>query len=880
MDKTEYQEKLEELQEYLRIKDYGAAYALVNTIDWRKVKSTRTLNMVADVYEANKDYEKCRQILLIALNRSSIGKSILYRLTEICIKQRDIKAAQDYYEQYCKAAPRDNGRLLLEYKLGKATNRPIEEQIRLLEEYKEREYTERWAYELALLYSKNGDEEKCVEACDDMILWFSEGKYVLKAMELKQKYKPLSPSQQLYYDKEQRDADAGLVYSRAESGTYDDKPAARKGSVIERMDAAGAEVTKDVSVENTGTLPLTDDEINNYPVTSREFMGGKPDLKQQLEKSIRDVYAGVQEAPKVEPPKPLSTDEYNIDALIQETQEGFSSAAAAEATAAPDMMNVEETAAADDAAAGIAGAAAAGAAAAAVAAAAQEAEMADVAAAENIPETEAKEASQADSEGGFADLWAAQKAEETEKQDAGADDGFSGTSLESAEPQMSEAIVKPENAEVIAEPESSEETAEAEQPKKAAGAAVAAGIAGAAAVGVAAAGAAAAATVTAKTAAGAAAAEAPAKTAEEAAAAATMTAAAPAKTVEEAAAAAKQAEEAPVQPAAAEQTAEAPVQPAAVENAAQPAPKPQIIYDDREIPDPEPTPEERRTHTIPLDKVGHNTIPISIEEVLRSETPEERRIRILNNAMPTRMSDAQRQIFTYFARIPGMDTQILEAMTRVYEHAGEHTSKNGNICIMGAVGTGKSRLSQGLIAAMCQDMELSVAKTARLTGERMNMLDAAKVVSRMAGGFLIIENASDMSSKTVENLNKAMEFRTDCMILIIEDEKTAMRAFLKRYPEFEEKFSGKISIPVFTNDELVTFARTYCAENNCQMDELGVLALYSIISNGQSEEQPMTISEVKTIIDGAMSKAKRGGRRGRKSSSREKMVILYEKDFA
>ena len=244
------------------------------------------------------------------------------------------------------------------------------------------------------------------------------------------------------------------------------------------------------------------------------------------------------------------------------------------------------------------------------------------------------------------------------------------------------------------------------------------------------------------------------------------------------------------------------------------------------------------------------------------------------------MSDAQRQIFTYFARIPGMDTQILEAMTRVYEHAGEHTSKNGNICIMGAVGTGKSRLSQGLIAAMCQDMELSVAKTARLTGERMNMLDAAKVVSRMAGGFLIIENASDMSSKTVENLNKAMEFRTDCMILIIEDEKTAMRAFLKRYPEFEEKFSGKISIPVFTNDELVTFARTYCAENNCQMDELGVLALYSIISNGQSEEQPMTISEVKTIIDGAMSKAKRGGRRGRKSSSREKMVILYEKDFA
>ena len=138
MDKTEYQERLEELQELLRIKDYKAAYELVNGIDWRKVKSTRTLSMVADVYEVNKDYERCRQVLKIALSRSSIGKSILYRLTEICIKQRDIKAAEGYYDQYCKLAPRDNARLLLDYKLGRAVNRPIEEQIKILEEYKER----------------------------------------------------------------------------------------------------------------------------------------------------------------------------------------------------------------------------------------------------------------------------------------------------------------------------------------------------------------------------------------------------------------------------------------------------------------------------------------------------------------------------------------------------------------------------------------------------------------------------------------------------------------------------------------------------------------------------------------------------------------------
>lgn len=695
MDKTEYQERLEELRELLRIKDYKAAYDLVNGIDWRKVKSTRTLNMVADVYEVNKDYDKCRQTLKIALSRSSIGKGILYRLTEICIKQNDIKAAEDYYNQYCKLAANDNAKLLLDYKLGKAKNRSIDEQIKTLEEYKEREYTERWAYELAGLYSKAGYTDKCVEACDDMILWFSEGKYVLKAMELKRKYKPLSPSQQMYYDKEQSDSDARLVFTKAENGIYNEtkKP---KGNVIDRMDAAGAAITKNVSVDSKPSIPLSKEEMESIPVDSPQFIGEKADLKKQLENSIKNVKSGVHEAPRVDS-KPINTQEFDLDKFLKETQGDFSAAAGETKT--------------DDA-----------------------------------------------------------KTEETDDKPV------------SAEPVID---VKP--SEEIEEQEASDASDEIVL------------------------------------------------------------------------------EDGPLE---------------TVPDEVKEKPKPAPIYDDREIPDPEPTEEEKRTRTIPLGSVGQNTVPISIEEVLKSETPEERRIRILNNAMPTKMSDTQRQIFTYFARIPGMDTQILEAMTNVYEHVGEHTSKEGNIAIMGAVGTGKSRLSNGLVKAMCCDMQMDVAKVARVTGDKMNTLDPAKVVSRMSGGFLIIENASDMSSNTLAQLNQAMEFRTDCMILIIEDEKASMRAFLKKNEDFAKKFSGRISIPVFTNDELVTFARTYCAENNCQMDELGVLALYSIISNGQSEDQPMTISEVKDIVDSAMAKAKRGGRRGRKSSSKDKTVILYEKDFA
>lgn len=746
MDKTEYQERLEELQELLRIKDYKAAYELVNGIDWRKVKSTRTLSMVADVYEVNKDYERCRQVLKIALSRSSIGKSILYRLTEICIKQRDIKAAEGYYDQYCKLAPRDNARLLLDYKLGRAVNRPIEEQIKILEEYKEREYTERWAYELAHLYSKAGEIDKCVDACDDMILWFSEGKYVLKAMELKQKYKPLSPSQQMYYDKEQADSDAGLVYSKVEQGIYEDvKPA--KSSVIDRMDAAGAAVTKDVNLDNTQAIPLSKEEMENIPVNSAQFMGGSPDLKKQLENSIKNVKAGVHDAPKVES-KPIDAPEFDLEKFLQETQGDFRAAA------------------------GEAGANAA---------------YAD----------ESFTASQTGTD----------KTKDTASYSNDASDTASYSDEKPAEEASGVSIpVSNEPEDIVNIPEEP-----ADKPEKKAAAAE------------------------------------------------------------------------PVEEIADDSEREAVItesETKKIQEMPQENIKPTPVYDDREIPDPEPTEEEKRTRTIPLGKVGQNTVPISIEDILKSETPEERRIRILNNAMPTKMSDTQRQIFTYFARIPGMDNQILEAMTNVYEHVGEHTSKAGNIAIMGAVGTGKSRLSDGLIKAMCRDMQIDVAKYARITGDKMNMLDPAKVVSRMSGGFLIIENASDMSSKTIQQLDQAMEFRTDCMILIIEDEKTSMRAFLKRYEHFAEKFSGRISIPVFTNDELVTFARTYCAENNCQMDELGVLALYSLISNGQSEDQPMTISEVKNIVDAAMAKAKRGGRRGRKSSSKDKTVILYEKDFS
>ena len=270
------------------------------------------------------------------------------------------------------------------------------------------------------------------------------------------------------------------------------------------------------------------------------------------------------------------------------------------------------------------------------------------------------------------------------------------------------------------------------------------------------------------------------------------------------------------------------------------------------------------------------------DELPEAETPEEIKRRILDNTRPEKLSDEQKRLFSYFAKVPGMDEQILDAIDGVYQHASEKTSRRGNVAIMGSHGTGKTRLSEGLVKAICKELGLEAVKYANLDASDMNKKDPAMVISKMAGGFLLIERASFMTAETIEKLSQAMDFRTDGMILIIEDDKANMRKLLADYPEFANKFETVISIPVFTNDELVTFARTYAKENGYRMDEMGVLALYELIGNNQREDEPITIGKVKEMVDGAIRRAG-GARLGRRISKRHTdengRILLYEKDF-
>ena len=246
--------------------------------------------------------------------------------------------------------------------------------------------------------------------------------------------------------------------------------------------------------------------------------------------------------------------------------------------------------------------------------------------------------------------------------------------------------------------------------------------------------------------------------------------------------------------------------------------------------------------------------------------------------------EEQKRLFTYFAPIPGLTQQITEALDIAQESACERTSKSGNIVITGREGAGKTRLSEGLIKAICKERHMEGAKIAYLDAEKMNEKDPAYVVDKLAGGFLVVENASSLKADVIEKLSKAMEFRTNRLTVILEDLKPGIQSLEKTYPEFMEKFDSRVVIPVFTNDELVSFAKTYSKEMGYKIDDMAVLALYTLIGDNQDEDDPVSVGQVKEMMDNAIKRASRGGRRPGKKVAKRHLdesgrIMLYEKDF-
>ena len=923
VDKTEYHLKLEEINRLVDAQDYEGALTVADSIDWRRVKSVRTLCMVADIYEVNGELEKSMQMLQLAHKRSSIGKMILYRQVELALKMGLYDDAVKYYNEYLETASNDTSKYILKYKIYKAQKAPLEDQIAILEEYKEREYTERWVYELAKLYKKAGQEKKCVETCDDLVLWFGEGKYVTKAMELKMTYTPLSPSQKEKYEKAKA---AGKVAKPTAGPKLTEEV---KNTILPGVSAAAmaglqkveeekeqaqeeAAVTAEIPQESAGTTveetPATEEEpvkpeteiphidteklqerlsrsfqeilsgfnrtkaVDAFEALGRAAGAEVPQEPEAQEENMEDYHvqdlepeavnegiisadsgvAGVSrtemdelemmEKPKVEKPEDkeiISVQEVDLDALFAETSSSLAKEAGEDAAEkAEEEPAVEEVTAEEkvDAAGDVLEERVEG----AVETVTEEKEPAETL-------TDAADEAMAAFEASLSGL-SLDFAEETSS-----DAPETETSAESTEePETEEDITGSEAAPVI-EMEYPEETEDTEPEIEDLDATRVI----------------------------------PDVTKQDA------WHATPGDTqefnLEEELKAALSGMDGLREQEEAERSASLDPEP-------ETASEEEIAFEEKT----EPMTEENTTEESVVEEGSETEAeepegdhidkmleeaeiqPDISEMTLERETPEEKRQRILNNTRPERLTAEQKQLFSYFAKVPGMDDQILDAIHGAYEYASEKTSHRGNIAIMGSHGTGKTRLSEGLVKAICKELGLKAVKYANLDASDINRKDPATIISKMAGGFLLIERASFMTPETIEKLSQAMDFRTDSMILLIEDDKANMRKMLADYPEFAEKFETVISIPVFTNDELVTFARTYARENGFRMDEMGVLALYTMIGDNQKEDEPITIGKVKEMVDGAIRKAS-GVKLGRKLSKRhtdvDGRILLYEKDF-
>ena len=929
VDKTEYHLKLEEINRLVDAQDYEGALTVADSIDWRRVKSVRTLCMVADIYEVNGELEKSMQMLQLAHKRSSIGKMILYRQVELALKMGLYDDAVKYYNEYLETASNDTSKYILKYKIYKAQKAPLENQIAILEEYKEREYTERWVYELAKLYKKAGQEKKCVETCDDLVLWFGEGKYVTKAMELKMTYTPLSPSQKEKYEKAKA---AGKVAKPTAGPKLTEEvkntilpgvsAAAMAGlqKVEEEKEQAQEEVaaTAEIPQESAGTT------VEETPATEEEPV--KPEteiphidtekLQERLSRSFQEILSGFNRTKAVDafealgraagaevPQEPEAQEENMEDYHVQDLEpeavnEGIISADSGVAGVSrtemdelemmekpedKEIISVQEVdldalfAETSSSLAKEAGEDAAE-------KAEEEPAVEEVTAEEIIGEPEEVVAEETvDTAGdvleerveGAVEIVTEEEPAETltdaaDEAMAAFEASLSGLSLDFAEETSSDAPETETSAESTEEPETEEDITGSEAAPM---------------IEM----------------------EYPEETEETEPEIEDLDAtrvipdvtkqdawhATPGDTqefnLEEELKAALSGMDGLREQEEAERSASLDPEP-------ETASEEEIAFEEKT----EPMTEENTTEESVVEEGSETEAeepegdhidkmleeaeiqPDISEMTLERETPEEKRQRILNNTRPERLTAEQKQLFSYFAKVPGMDDQILDAIHGAYEYASEKTSHRGNIAIMGSHGTGKTRLSEGLVKAICKELGLKAVKYANLDASDINRKDPATIISKMAGGFLLIERASFMTPETIEKLSQAMDFRTDSMILLIEDDKANMRKMLADYPEFAEKFENVISIPVFTNDELVTFARTYARENGFRMDEMGVLALYTMIGDNQKEDEPITIGKVKEMVDGAIRKAS-GVKLGRKLSKRhtdaDGRILLYEKDF-
>ena len=1032
MDKYEYRVKTEQMLDHLEKKEYQKAMDIAESIDWRRVKNASMLNTVSEIYEYNGEFKKGRDILFLAFDRAPGSRKIVYRLGTLALKIKDIREATDCYEEFVKLAPKDPNQYILKYKILRTQGAALSDQIAALEEFKKAEYIEKWAYELAKLYDEAGMTAECLEECDDLILWFSEGKYVYLAMELKMKYKPLTPLQQEKYDSR-----PGAVKKQPE-------PVKQTESTLEEVDDENEYDEGSEEEVQESTVQRIDDaqvqEIPPEPVPMQEEFEIPEEAAQAdvvPEEVVPEATAAVEETPmyrEEEPEASVETPEEHTSAIKQVVTGATLEEALAQGVAVASGINIEEEAM-------------------------KEREDEILANGQMMIDDilQKWEAKQKDHE----EAIAKQKAKDEERLQKEREQARIRQEEERKEVERKAAEAEArrkaeEEARRKAEEEAARKAAEEEARRKAE-----------------------------EEAARKAAEEEARRKAEEEAARKAAEEEARRKAEEEARRAAEEEARRKAEEEAARKAAEEAADEKESERNTQRIPDDIVrlmeemesenedsedeIYeeeledgpgmdedfiegiedelagldmngssfeegdfdegdfeeedlegedfdegdfeeedlegedfdegdfeeedfdeedfdeadfeeedldeeeleeadfdedddeddfediddeetdfdegdfeedmdeedfDEEEIDDDEELDfgedlegedfdeadfEEEDLDEGDFDEGDFEEEDFDEEEIededdteeLEIEEPSEEeiqaRIKKSKGGVPfdtgfvvtgrydlsatseiglkAGLTEEQKKLFSYFVPVRGMSEQIVEVLDNDRRAQREGTSKTGNLLVIGRKGSGKTVLAVDIVKAIQKQRNLKQGKVAIVTGESLNKKELTNIIQKLRGGAIIIEHAGKLNSRTVKELNYLMEKKTGELLFVLEDQRKPLERLMTANPEFKKKFSSKLELPVFINDELVTFGQTYAKENGYKLDEMGILALYSRIDVMQREDHAVSVAEVKEIMDEAIAHSQKANvkhlarRVFGKGTDDSDRIILKEEDF-
>ena len=942
MDKYEYRVKTEQMLSYMDKKAYKKAMEIADTIDWRRVKNASMLCSVSEIYENNGEYQKSRDVLFVAYDRSPGSRKIIYRLGILALKMNDINEATDCYEEFVQLAPKDPNQFILKYKILRAQKAPLSQQIDALVNFKKSEYVEKWAFELAKLYHEAGMTAECLEECDDLILWFSEGKYVYQAMELKMRYKPLTPAQQEKYRQrsEEKSAHFGKIATIRKELPTDIKPQSEKTEKDIDSEAAETEMTeekrevisekasklskksvnegneedvKESHVKNhssevkhmgtqeafiktagskraeesvdraksnlsqkTGTMKI-EEILQNWEAQQREaeraIEAEKEKYKEETQKKVSQdtvqiLSADIQklldelegkesekddllfEMPEEEAAEELTSEEINdlleepeeepefenkadlVEALfVLDEEEDIDESVEEEFDEEDEPYEIDEDFLESD----------------------EELELPE------LEEDEELELPELDEELELSELEEDEEFEldETEEEefvldendeedlqeeefdaDYEVEDDFfeDETDVDFQEDEEDDFIENPTPMEEPEEEDYEEEVDFDEEEDY----------------------------------------EEEVDFDEEE------------DYEEEVDFDEEEDYEEEVDFDEEEDYEEADFdEEEDYEEEADFDEYPEEEYEELEEEieeEEEPIEEiEEIEDTQSMIKRSPGGVVLDTGFVVQGRYDLEAQSEI---GLKAGLTEEQKKLFSYFVPVRGMSEQIvdvLEADKRCKKRFG--TSRTGNIVIVGRKGTGKTVLAVDVVKAIQKARKIKHGKVAIVTGEALNKKDVSDVVDKLHGGALIIERAGRMNSRTVRELNELMEEQTGELLFVLEEQRKPLDKLMNANPAFKKKFTSRLELPIFINDELVTFGQTYAKENGYRIDEMGILALYSKIDMMQKEDHAVTVAEVKEVMDAAIAHSQKANvkhlvkRVFKKGTDESDRIILKEDDF-